>query len=334
MITASPPGGPRWLLTDWLELEALCNSSARASIHAINADVLLDSDVEPEQIDEEDLRRETRIARLTVEVERRHSALGAAYPFSLSADGGTLERGPQTGVGAVVYLFCLLASHGRTGGLLSDSDIFSMRDVPDLLQACATWSAAGYEQGPSHAVGIDPSPASFLAKLGTIYSAFGDGTPVVAIPKGAPIYVKDDGIDVIAWRALPDQRAPADYLMAQVASGRNWIDKTVKKAIDRFHVTWFSERPSRNARPAMMIPFCIDAGMEDEEDEEQEALAMHWKRLIAEFGELFYRYLLPVYAERGVQLHRRGTHVDMVDWLPNIETFITEAIEQLRARSA
>lgn len=83
----------------------------------------------------------------------------------------------------------------------------------------------------------------------------------------------------------------------------------------------------------MMIPFCIDASIDDDEDTEQEALAMRWRRLIAESGELFYRYLLPVYAARGLQLHAAGTHVDMADWLPRVEAFVQDAIHRLRARS-
>jgi hypothetical protein len=334
VITASPGGGPRWLLADWLELEALCSPSASASIYTINSDSVLDADVESEEIDEEDLRHEQRISRLTTEVENRQRALGDAYPFALTADGGTLERGPGTGVGAIVYLFCLLASHGRSGGFLSNTDVITMTDVPDLLQACATWSAAGYEQGPGYAVGLDPAPGPFIAKLATIYAAFGDGTPVGAIPRGAPAQVKDDGIDIIAWKAMPDRRAPADYLMAQVASGRNWREKTVKKAIDRFHATWFTKTPARTAKPAMMIPFCIDAGVDDDEDMEQEALAMQWRRFIAAFGELFYRYLLPVYAARGLKLAAEGTHVDMADWLPRIETFVRDTVGRLQAGSS
>jgi hypothetical protein len=296
-------------------LEALCAENGAASIFSINSDSLLDPDEEHEEIDEEDRRREQRLARLVTEIEQRRATLCEAYPFSISDDGAELKCAPTLSVGANVYLFCLLVSQGRSGGFLSGLDIVPMNDVPDLLQACATWSAAGFEQGPGYALGLDPSPASFLSKLATIYNAFGDGTPVTAIPRGAPAQVKDDGVDVIAWKAMPDRRAPADYLMAQVASGKNWTDKSVKKVTDRFHATWFTQPPARVIRPAMIIPFCIDGGIDDDEDAEQEALAMRWRRIVTEYGELFYRYLLPVYAARGLLLHGTGTHVDMEDWL-------------------
>lgn len=333
MITAAPPSGPRWELADWLELESTCAPDGAASVFSVNSDSLIDPDEEPDEVDEVDRERDERIARLITEVEQRRAALGDAYPFSVSADGAFFHRALTLDVGALVYMFCLLASHGRAGGLLHEADIVLMNEVPDLLQACATWAAAGFEQGPSYALGIDPSPASFLAKLATIYAAFGDGVPVTSIPRGAPAQVKDDGVDVIAWRAMPDRHAPADYLMAQVASGRNWIDKSVKKVIDRFHCTWFSQPPARTGRPAMVIPFCIDPENEDDEADQQ-ALAVQRRRIIAEHGQLFYRYLLPLYAHRGLQLRAAGTHVDMADWLPRLQRFVDLTVSRLQTEAA
>ena len=191
---------------------------------------------------------------------------------------------------------------------------------------------AGYENGPSYALGLEPSSTAFLPRLGEIYAAFGDGTPVTTIPPGAPAMVKDDGVDVIAWKAMPDQRPPASYLLAQVASGNNWRTKSVKVTIDRFHATWFAPAPARDARPAIMIPFCVEGGIDDDEDLEQEALAMGWRRLVVEFGELFYRYTMPHYAELGLGLHAGGVHVDMVDWYSRLRDFVSGVIVGLRAR--
>ena len=115
VITASPRVGPRWLLADWLELEALCSQSASAPIQAINGDPLNEPDEQPDDIDEDGLREDERVARLTTEVETRIRSLRGAYPFRMTADGARLECVPQPGLGATVYLFCLLASHGRSG---------------------------------------------------------------------------------------------------------------------------------------------------------------------------------------------------------------------------
>jgi hypothetical protein len=334
VITASPSGGPRWLLTDWLELEALCSKTASTSVHALNEDPSIEPDEQPSDIDEDGLREDERISRVTAEVEVRVRALGSSYPFRMTADGSRLECPPTSGVGATVYLFCLLASHGRAGGFLNQSDVVPISDVPDLLQACATWSAAGYEQGPAYALGLDPSAAAFLPKLAQIYAALKDGTPVTAIPNGAPAHVKDDGIDVIAWKHTGHAKPPATYLMGQVASRRNWDGKSLKHTIDRFHNTWFAPAPAVTAKPAIMIPFCIEGTPDDDDDLEQEALAIQWRRFISEFGELFYRYTMPAFAERGLQLHGNGVYVDMADWLSRLQDFVSGVIAKLQAECA
>jgi hypothetical protein len=332
VIAAAPTDGPRWLIADWLELEVLCTSSGSASVHAINADPILDPDTQPTAIDEDGQREEERLSRLFTEIEQRQEALGDSYPFAFSDTGAMLEQ-KRTGVGANVYLFCLLASHGRADGLLHNADILLMNEVPDLMQACATWSAAGFEAGPAYALGLDPSSNAFLPRLGEIFRAFGDGTPITAIPKGAPDHVKDDGIDVIAWRHMPDKVPPATFMMAQVASGQNWRSKAVGTVMHRFLNTWFSPAPARTPKGALMMPYCIDSECEEDEDAEQEALAMQWRRLVSQFGELFYRYKLPRYAAQGVELHKAGVHVDMVGWMNRLEAFIEQTVANLRSGS-
>jgi len=329
MIASTPQSGPRWRLADWLELEVLRNG-ATASVYAINSDGI-DSDVEITDSSDEDAMLEERILRLTVEIERRKSVLGDHYPFEMSADGRELRRRSTTTTGQTVYLFCLLASHGRADGFLQDSPTLDMKRVPDLFQVCATWSAAGFVGGPAFAVGYDPTSGTFLQKLARIYTAFGDGLPHTTIPVGAPRQVKDDGIDVIAWQTMPDSRAPADYVMAQVASGQHWRDKTVIANITKFLNTWFVTQPTRKARPAMIIPHCLDAGPFEDQDTEQQALATHWARLVGEFGEVLYRYLIPTYAQRGIDLASQGISVELAERIDEVETFVNNTIAALAA---
>jgi hypothetical protein len=338
LISACPTAAAGWLLADWLELEALSSAGDSASVHAVNANAPMEEDAESEEFDEDGVAQEDRIARLTTEIRVRKEVLGATYPFRLSESGTQLEWVPAPNVGSVVYLFCLLASHLRSGGFLSQEaslDI-ALKKVPELFQACATWCAAGYEVGPSYSVGwprLDKS--GFLQKLGEVYGHLGDGVPHAEIPNGAPEAVKDDGIDVIAWRTMPDARAPATYLLAQVASGNNWREKSVITAIRVFHATWFRQTPQREGRPALMIPFCIDTDADDDDDPGQEELAMRWKRLLAGFGEVFYRYRVPVFAERGFTLHSGGTRpIELIEWRPRVEDFVLGTIIGIRALEA
>jgi hypothetical protein len=130
---------------------------------------------------------------------------------------------------------------------------------------------------------------------------------------------------------MADKNPPADYLLCQVASGKNWVDKSAVAAIGAFHATWFAPQPARRPKPAIVIPFCIDAGPDNDPDEEQEALAMHWRRIVTAYGEFFYRYRVPHFAAKGIRLHDTGVHVDMVDWQPKLKNYVTSVIEKLRA---
>jgi hypothetical protein len=91
----------------------------------------------------------------------------------------------------------------------------------------------------------------------------------------------------------------------------------------------------RKGEIAIMIPFCIDGGPDDDDDLPQEVLAGQWRRLIAQFGELFYRYTMPIYAAVGLRLHHeQGIHVDMVDWASRLQDFVSGVITKLQLATA
>jgi hypothetical protein len=79
------------------------------------------------------------------------------------------------------------------------------------------------------------------------------------------------------------------YLIGQVASGRNWQEKSVKQYIDPLNQNWFVRMPRSIPQPAMFIPFCIIprgvAGVREQLD--------YYTPL---FGNLYYRLVLPHYA--------------------------------------
>ena len=73
--------------------------------------------------------------------------------------------------------------------------------------------------------GPRPSGKDFLAALKAVYKEFGDGKPHEAARPGASKAVKDNGIDVIAWRRQADRLPGTHYLIGQVASGSNWREQ-------------------------------------------------------------------------------------------------------------
>ena len=68
---------------------------------------------------------------------------------------------------------------------------------------------------------------TFLKALHRVYALFGDGEPRKTPRAAAAKKIKDNGIDIIAWKRSIDDLPCTLYLIAQVASGKDWQDKSV-----------------------------------------------------------------------------------------------------------
>jgi hypothetical protein len=256
------------------------------------------------------------------------------YPFVVDDDGGGIERvGAVTPVGAI-YLFCLFLSHAYDRTIIPQEHAPDITHaVRDLFQICATIAAAGYVDGIAVSFGWPrPDSERFLDALKRIYRLFGDGTPHDAPPPGAPDAVKDDGIDVIAWRPTPDGLPGTQYLLGQVASGNDWQDKSVVTYIDVFHRFWFSTQPAARETPAMFMPFCLEPKGAADAFEAQEIAVANMQRLTNQFGMLFYRYRMPYFAAKGIKANTEQGHmVERIDELPRVQQWVQQYSDQLRA---
>ena len=67
-----------------------------------------------------------------------------------------------------------------------------------------------------------PSGKRFSGTLKAVYKEFGDGKPHKTARLGASRAVKDNGIDVIAWRRQADRLPGTNIQIGQVVSGSNW----------------------------------------------------------------------------------------------------------------
>jgi hypothetical protein len=285
------------LLADWLELRALFSLDGRAKIRELAAQEDLDWDQDEDAIDEADARLEDLATRLAAQISSRRTALPDAYPYTLSADGYDLQLLPDTSwnVGHTTYLFSLLLAHASSSDIVSGA----VRPIKtalvaarDLFQICGTLAAAAHVQGPAFCFGFPRADASgFVAKIKEIWAKFKDGTPRDA-PLSGSGSAKDDGVDVVAWRPQPDGKPSTLYILAQVASGNNWDDKSIKPYIDLFHEEWFSVVPAADASPAIMIPFLLNT------DEMRRAGRKH--------GLVLHRERLPQLAGDAVALAGRG----------------------------
>ena len=289
---------------DWIEVRAFLSLTGEALVDELSSHQDLEWDQPPSEPGAEDEAQEDVQARLAEQVLRRCDWLKGAYPFSMSPDGRFLrvKKDDEWDIGDLVYLFSLLVTHSTQSPIIppelapSKNEMITARD---LFQVCATLAAAGYCQGPAFSIGWPrPDGTSFLGKLHEIWKLFGDGKPKESLKPGNE-KVKDEGIDVIAWRPTNDRHPGTLYLLGQAASGRNWESKSILAQINLFHGDWFDDHPASQPTAAIFIPFMID-----DPDE--------MRRNTYKLGWIFHRGRLPLYAHNvprgaiGVQVGWRG----------------------------
>jgi hypothetical protein len=311
------------LQADYLELAALISQVGSVPIEDLTSEQDLQWDTESDGEDDRDARLEEVRSSVASEFVRRRDVLDGAYPFRVNPEGTVLRALPESDwdIGQSAYLLSLFLSHA------TDSDIVPPEVAPSgdtllqsrkLFQVCATLAAAGICTGHAYSFGfprVDHS--SFLRKLHEIWTKFGDGKPREQPLPSAPEAVKDAGIDVIAWHPRPDKRPGTTYLLAQVASGRNWLSKSVKEHIEPFHYNWFDPPPISQPTAAMMIPFLIA----DNRIFVQAALRL---------GHVYHRECLPLEAAKAPSLGHDGYTIETLDQADAVREWVVQYREHLR----
>ncbi len=295
ILAKAPISESSWMIADWLEFQVLCSEFSSCSLRNVLRMSDEDQDAENADIGEQDSINERCVEKAVSEIQVRTTSLKTAYPFEITEDGNELVIKESLGAGAYTYIYCLLFSHVNREDVLIPDPPHAPKDR-DLLQICATIAAAGYIYGNATSFGFPRANGDgFLTALTAVYEKIKDGVVVANIPAGLPSAVKDGGIDVIAWQDTPDGGAGGLYMLGQVASGSNWQDKSVKPDIGLFHVYWFVRQPASTPLPAMFIPFCLDV-RENETLDDVSYYKTH------KYGELFYRYKLPLSVDNGLTL--------------------------------
>lgn len=159
------------------------------------------------------------------EIDRRVLLLGSHYPFERIGTG-LRHRPSATGV----YEFCLAvtnASNLTTGEFSRLPAAFEIL-ARDALQSYLGTGARGLRTGwPRDASDGLPSRAKQI--FARVHAETGEWIwrPQYGKPEDpSPINVKDLGLDVLVWRAMPDSRVGQLFLVAQCACGTtNWTHK-------------------------------------------------------------------------------------------------------------
>lgn len=238
----------RTKIADWLELKAISSPDGRVGFGTLVSATALAENEPRVNIGDEDRAEEQFVLRVQVEIGRRLNNVGDDYPFRIDDKGRALQFVTPVSEGGSVYLFCLFLSHAFDRTIVPKKLAPKITNaVRDLFQACATVAAGGYVKGPSMSFGFPrPDGTTFLKALHRVYQLFGDGKPRKHPRPAAARNIKDNGIDIIAWRRSVDNLPCTLYLIAQVASGANWEGKSVVSDRQHFHKYWFENVPDRS----------------------------------------------------------------------------------------
>lgn len=305
------------LLVDWLEFAAFFAESGRVSATQLVEQMDLDTEGEDPEFADADVFRESHFSSISAEIRRRAKGLGESYPFRLSTDGCSFEFVVNAAYKEAqsTYLFTLILSHAPTSDILLTEAVpgeEEMRDAREVFQVCATIAAAGHTGGPAFSIGWPRrNKKALLVALRAAWVHCGDGEIVDELSPSIPPSVKDDGIDVLAFRRERDGGLTQGFLFGQVASGHDWKSKSAVQAADRFLKEWFRRQPAARPQPVTFIPFVLSA--------DREKVRRNW----LEHEYIISRTRLAARVQEGLELARNSELiVERVDDLPCVIAWV------------
>ncbi len=295
------------LAADYLELEAAL-SPVQVAFSADIVDALeLGAERDFEDVNAEVETRESVADGAVARIETRERVLGDAYPFATDERGSTiLFEADGSSLGHAAYLVSLLLSNLRAiTPLLDGSDAHPSSEQVGALrqyfQYFATAALAAEVGGPAWSFGFPRLDGSgFLGKLSEIWSTLKDG--VVSPDVTAPAAAKDDQVDVFAWREQRDGLPGFLLAAAQVATGRDWREKSIKSHVKTvFPGRWFSPIPVTEMVAYHVVPF---ARQDDQFRED-----------VRELGNVLHRTRLPRRVGEAAALRAGGLPIEAYDQL-------------------
>lgn len=185
------------------------------------------------------------------ELEARAIAAAQGYPFKVK--GGLLTRRAEP-ADYPVYVFCLCLSFFKWTQSKGQR-VFPRR----LFEALSAVAAKIYLKGESvlFASPRRELPPRFTTAVDAVCARIGEGGGYRA--QGTPA-VKDDGVDVIAWKAFADGRASKLLLFGQCASGQELRLKRSELQASVFCQQWMLYSPISPLIHALFIPHCVAEG--------------------------------------------------------------------------
>ena len=185
------------------------------------------------------------VSDIANEIQRRQSLLGEAYPFTL--DGNSIVYRQSF---TLAYEFCLAVSQAPDG--LSKRPYNRLpiaferlaRDAAVLFLGCG---AKSYRTGwPSDK--WEDRPTRFKDVIQVLHDRTGEWYWNPGPGRPGNLRAKDEGLDFVAWKLMPDGRPGNLFLLGQCACGNDWASKfgDIDSSLHRLE-DWI--RPISAARP-------------------------------------------------------------------------------------
>ena len=299
---------------DYLELAAFFARDGR-TLSSKLADSVLDEpkqnndegNPESQELSEGDrLSAETQsdkdeLVPLAIEqIANRRKVLGLAYPFHIEEDGDTIRFDlTDDSLGQVAYMLCLilsdLSARPPVLGFELLPDEATKRKLRQYFQFFATAALAAEINGSAWSFGFPrPDHSGFIGKLKEIWKVINDGD--VEPQEGASLYAKDDKVDVFAARIPGDEMPGFLFAAAQVTTGRDMDDRSLRSHLRVFMDRWFRARPVTVMIPYMIVPFVFS----------REKFVDH----VRVVGNLLHRLRIPIRVSEAKHLVQFGVDIE------------------------
>lgn len=310
------------LAADYLELKAIFSKEKESFSQDIIDALDFAADSEFPDVDIEIKNREEIADDAIGRMASRKRVLNEAYPFELGERGYVVSFvAKERDLGQAAYTISLLLSNlDSISPLLAGSDLHpsgdDVRALREWFQYFATAALAAEIGGPAWSFGFPrPDRSGFIRKLTEIWDVLEDGS--VAADPSAPGNPKDDGVDVFAWRERKDGLPGFLLAAAQVATGKDWKNKSIVSHIDRvFPGRWFERPPVTRMVAYHVIPF---ARSENEFPDDVRVL-----------GNVLHRLRVPHRVSEAVDLAGRGVLIEAFDRLEEAAGWVESYVRQAR----
>ena len=307
---------------DFLELSAFFAENSMVLTSGLANEASIGAAEDHADLEDEMQNGEEELVHGTVnQIDSRQHALCSAYPFRLDSGGDSLTYVlNEDSIGQAAYILSLVLSNLRSvSPVLDGSDLHpgdeEVARLRGFFQYFATAALAAEIQGRAWSFGFPrPDKSPFLCKLKQIWQKLGDGK--IKAQTGAPLQAKDDQVDVFAARPHRDGLPGFLLAAAQVATGQNARDKSLKGHLSAFKSRWFATQPVTEFIPYMIMPFVCTKGQFVDD--------------VRVLGNVLHRLRVPLRVEEAERLVQTGVDIEGYDRLAEAVQWVVEYRDRAR----